>query len=160
MLRIAIIGSGLTSISAAKVLIDRGIRPTIIDCGDSLDVDRKKVVDKMSLLNYIDWNKKDLSVISANPTLHNKSEIPQKLSFGSDYFYGEADQYQQVEFDGCIPPFSYAKGGLSAGWGAAVLPPDENDLTAWPIGKKDFGFGTQIRKLPFFDPKKQITTSN
>jgi hypothetical protein len=28
------------------------------------------------------------------------------------------------------------------------------------ISKKDFGFGTQIRKLPFFDPKKQITTSN
>ena len=46
-MKIAIIGSGLASISAAKTLIDRGIRPTIIDCGDVLDSSRLKVVRKM-----------------------------------------------------------------------------------------------------------------
>lgn len=151
MLKIAIIGSGLASISAAKVLIDRGIRPTIIDCGDSLDVDRKKMVEKLSLLEPKSWNKKDLSLISANPTIHNKGEIPQKLAFGSDYFYGRVDRYQQVEFDECIPPFSYAKGGFSVGWGAAVLPPDENDLTSWPIGNKDLGhyYEMVLKGIPY-----------
>jgi|APSaa5957512535_1039671.scaffolds.fasta_scaffold02521_10 hypothetical protein len=136
-MKIAIIGSGLASISAAKALIDRGMRPTIIDCGDVLDASRVKVVDKMSQLDAENWNAADLSIVTSNPTVKNKSTIPKKLEFGSDYFYGKADQYQRVQFDGTIPPFSYAKGGFSAGWGAAVLPPDENDLTAWPIGNKE-----------------------
>ena len=93
----------------------------------------------MSQLNVENWNAADLSLITNNPTVHNKSAFPKKLEFGSDYFYGKADQYQQVQFDDTIPPFSYAKGGFSAGRGAAVLPPDENDLIAWPIGNKELG---------------------
>jgi uncharacterized protein with NAD-binding domain and iron-sulfur cluster len=44
MKRVAIVGSGLASISAAKVLVDRGVRPVIIDVGDVISQDASKVV--------------------------------------------------------------------------------------------------------------------
>jgi len=136
-MKIAIIGSGLASISAAKTLIDRGIKPTIIDSGDVLETDRSEVVDRMSKQNAGDWNEADLRVINSNSTIRHKKSLPRKFAFGSDYFYGKARQYQKVKFDKVIPPFSYAKGGFSSGWGAATLPPDDNDLTRWPIGNKE-----------------------
>ena len=34
-------------------------------------------------------------------------------------------------------PFSHAKGGFSVGWGASVLPPDDNDLDSWPIKRAE-----------------------
>ena len=136
-MNIAIVGSGLAAISAAKCLISRGLKPTIIDCGNTLEEERSSLVEKLSHLEPSDWNKSDISLLAKNPTVHNKKTFPQKLAFGSDFFYGKADQYQSVKCDGSIPPFSYAKGGFSAGWGAAVLPPDESDLSLWPIGIRE-----------------------
>ncbi len=149
--KIAIVGSGLAAVSAAKVLISRGIRPTIIDSGDILDEKISKVVERMSHLDPDNWDRADVSFITSNPTIHNKKTFPQKLAFGSDFFYGKTDQYQFIESDGIMPPVSYAKGGLSVGWGASVLPPDDNDIKSWPITNKELEpyYRSVLSELPY-----------
>ncbi len=151
MKKIAIIGSGLASISAAKVLVSRGVRPTIIDVGDTLNEEISEVVDNMARVNKTSWKLEDIKLIASNPTLDNTNKIPKKLSFGSDFFYGKKDQYQSIESDKEIPPISYAKGGFSVGWGASVLPPDDIDIESWPITNKDLEpyFKLVLSDLPY-----------
>ena len=50
-----------------------------------------------------------------------------------------------------MPPVSYAKGGLSAGWGASVLPPDATELESWPISTQDLEpyFKLVLSDLPY-----------
>jgi len=47
-LNICIIGSGLTAVAAADVLISRGYKPVILDYGNVLDNDRLSIVKRMS----------------------------------------------------------------------------------------------------------------
>jgi len=160
MQKIAIVGSGLSSISAAKILISRGVKPTIIDCGNTIDEEKVRLVERMSHLEPSDWSREDINLLTNNPTIHNKKIFPKKLAFGSDFFYGKADQYEAIKFEGAIPPFSYAKGGLSSGWGAAVLSPDEADLTLWPIGNKELNpfFKMVLADVPYSASNDNLST--
>ena len=150
MNRIAIVGSGLAAVSAAKVLIDRGVKPTLLDCGDLLDTKTSEIVERMSNLHPEKWDRLDVSHVAANESLHNKS-FPQKLAFGSDYFYGANEHHQPIITDGIPPPVSYAKGGFSVGWGASVLPPDDKDIKCWPIGNQELKpyFKKVLSDLPY-----------
>jgi len=133
MLKIAIVGSGLTAISAAKVLVKRGIKPTILDFGNELDSERLLCVKKMSSLEPSYWNKKDMKFIYNNSASHGSGSLPRKYAFGSDFFYGSSVISAPIECHGPPLPLSYAKGGFSAGWGSSVLPVDDNDIGSWPI---------------------------
>ena len=154
---IAIIGSGLASISAAKVLISRGIKPTILDVGDILDEKTKGVIDRMSGLSPREWTQLDIDFVTKNSTIHNKDKIPQKLAFGSDYFYGKNTEYMPINTEGAAPPASYAKGGFTVGWGAAVLPPDDCDIDSWPIGNEEL---TSYYKLVLNDVPYSATNDD
>lgn len=136
-MRIAVIGSGLASTAAVQELIERGVRPTIIDIGLGLDEARSQVVDRMSSRSKEEWDNIDIATITENPTVNDGSDIPKKLVFGSDYIYGTAKDESPLKHNGIVPPFSFAKGGFSAGWGAAVLPPDDNDISDWPVKNEE-----------------------
>jgi|LWDU01.1.fsa_nt_gi choline dehydrogenase-like flavoprotein len=137
MKRVAIVGSGLASISAAKVLVDRGVRPVIIDVGDVISRDASKVVDRMKGVSPEKWMKTDIEFIKNNPTLQARKGVLKKMNFGSDFFYAKENHYQSTKFDTAVTSVSYAKGGLSNGWGASALPPDDLDIKSWPISNKD-----------------------
>jgi len=138
-LNIAVIGSGLSSIGAIKALVKLGIKPIVLDVGNILEDDKKDLIKSLSSQNPIDWNAKDRdNLIKDNSISKEKSSIPKKLLFGSDFFYGKSSENAKVKSDGLMPPFSYAKGGLSAGWGAAVLPPSKYDIDNWPIDIDEF----------------------
>ena len=134
----AVIGSGLSAIAACKALIARGKRPIVFDIGIELDDEKKTVIKKLSKLSPINWKISDRIFISRNSTV-KKESIPRKLAFGSDFFYGNKDYFSKNYDNEDInpPPFSFAKGGFSEGWGAAVLPPDSCDIEDWPISKKN-----------------------
>lgn len=130
---VAVIGSGLSAIGAIRALRERGIRPTVIDRGERLDEVRAGMAEAMAGKQPAEWTAQERHDLTSNPSLKGGFAIPRKLVFGSDYFYGTPDRDAPVESTGNLPPFSYALGGLSAGWGAAVLPPQPCDLADWPL---------------------------
>lgn len=134
---VAVIGSGLSAIGAIKALRAQGIRPVVIDQGELLDDQRTSRIEELARRQPAEWSKQERRDLGSNPSLQDGSSIPKKLVFGSDYFYGKPSAKAPLEFSGNLPPFSYALGGLSAGWGAAVLPPQACDLADWPVEAKE-----------------------
>lgn len=132
-IKVAVIGSGLSAVGAIKALVRQGIRPVVLDCGETLDSRRANFADALSRKNPGEWSDEERGILGQNFSLNNGSSIPKKLLFGSDYFYGKPRAEAPVENTGNIPPFSYALGGFSVGWGAAILPPQACDLDGWPL---------------------------
>ncbi|BCA94973.1 hypothetical protein TUM19329_13340 [Legionella antarctica] len=139
MEQIAIIGSGLAAVSAAKALIKRGVKPVILDYGDTLPSDVQTIVERMSKIESHLWSNTDKEKISANTTIGNKEDLPKKLAFSSDFFYGSINKLfnNVVQKNNPLPPFSLAYGGFANGWGGAALPADDCDLQSWPITSND-----------------------
>lgn len=135
--RVAVIGSGLSAIGAIKALRSRGIRPVVIDRGEQLDDARADKVASMAKRHPSQWTEQELHDLNDNQSLKDGSAIPKKLVFSSDYFYGKPSGAAPVELNEHFPPFSYALGGFSAGWGAAVLPPQACDLSEWPVDAEE-----------------------
>ena len=136
-LNVAVIGSGLSAVGAIKALRRLGIRPTVLDWGERLGDDRARRVAVLATKPVTAWSASDRAWLNENPTVTAKTAIPRKLAFGSDYFYGASTAAAPIAGEGNLPPFSYALGGLSSGWGAAVLPPNACDLTDWPVDAEE-----------------------
>lgn len=149
---IAVVGSGLAAIAACKSLIARGLFPVVLDVGSMIDADRLSVAERMSGAAPQQWRKADIDYLTANGTMHG-GQFPKKLLFGSDYFYGRPEQasIDCQDWRADYPPFSFAKGGFSVGWGASVLPPDDCDLMDWPITSADLSryYKIVLSTLPY-----------
>ena len=59
--------------------------------------------------------------------------VPLKLVYGSDFAYREADEHLGVHYENVGLRPSFAKGGLSNVWGAAMMPFLESDMEEWPF---------------------------
>lgn len=132
-MRVAVIGSGLSALGAIKALVAQGACPIVIDVGEELEKDKAQRATALSGLTPEKWTAADRQWLNSNPTVDSGSRIPKKLVFGSGYFYGKDRKEAPIQPEGNLPPLSYALGGLSAGWGAAVLPPHQEDLHDWPV---------------------------
>ena len=147
MEKIVVIGSGLSAVGAIKALISQGIVPTVIDKGLDMDPQTQNLIQNLSLKLPSQWSKLERNSIGINPSAEKTDGIPKKMVFGSDYFYGKSTSEFPISSVGNPPPFSYALGGLSAGWGAAVLPPKKQDITDWPIDyDRLLGFCSEVLK--------------
>ena len=135
-MKVAVIGTGLASTATIKALIDKGIKPTVLDVGESLSKDKEELKKQIAKKSPENWTFSERDQLFENNTIKT-SKFPKKLAFGSDYFYGESSTIQKVDSKGPPPPFSLAKGGFSVGWGASVLPPSDDDLKEWPISLAD-----------------------
>ncbi len=67
------------------------------------------------------------------PLRYNNEGAPLKLAFGSDYVYRDTDALQPVVTEGVDAYRALASGGLSALWGAAILPYSDADFDGWPV---------------------------
>lgn len=136
--------------ATANALMRRGVKPVIIDFGLTDREDKSALIGELASVSPSEWNFDIKNKLFSNPTLMQQS-IPQKLAFGSDYFYGKSIPHAEVRFETASPPFSYAQGGLSAGWGAAVLPPDDCDIADWPVKNAQLApyFKQVLEALPY-----------
>lgn len=135
-MKVCVIGSGLAAVGAIEGLVARGVCPVVLDVGKTLDATIEKRAKSLAERNPSFWTRSERESISDNLTTHAK-DLPRKLVFGSDYFYGSSLDKARLNGKGDLPPFSYALGGLSIGWGSAALLPDECDLHDWPVASRD-----------------------
>jgi choline dehydrogenase-like flavoprotein len=133
---IAVIGSGLAGVFAARALAARGLKVTMLDVGETLDARRAAIVTRLRGLEPEAWLPAERDLISANATVGG-DELPKKMHFGADYIYAEQRPFARVITNtaGRAPFPTFARGGFSNIWGAAVLPPDACDMADWPISR-------------------------
>ena len=127
-----VIGSGPVGVACAKALIERGRSVRMLDVGLTLEPERAALVEKLKNSQPEQWSRDDLAVYQAgmNPDVGG---VPLKLVYGSDFAYREADQHLGVHYENVGLRPSFARGGLSTVWGAAMMPFLERDLGEWPF---------------------------
>jgi choline dehydrogenase-like flavoprotein len=129
-----VIGSGPASISCAQALVDDGYRVVILDAGIELEAERQQAVD--ALLTSARWDEATQAPFKADIDAIVRG-VPFKKRFGSDYPYREVLEHLCVQADEVTTFASFAKGGLSTVWGAAVLPYRAEDIADWPITTRE-----------------------
>ena len=135
MPRDLVLGSGPSAIAAAAALTARGREVLMLDAGTVLEAERSALRTRMGSQEPHEWSAQDRAAITPAPASDKGGIRP----FGSDFLfrtpYSEALWSENTDVHALRP--SFAKGGLSNGWGSAVLPYRDEDMDAWPIGAAD-----------------------
>ncbi len=159
-MRIAIIGSGLSALACAHALIRRGLKPVVIDAGQSLEPHKQAIVDRMAQQLPGEWQDRDLEAISDNPSLA-RGGVPKKLVFGSDYIYANDETQITNASDRTAAVTTLAKGGYSNAWGATILPAAQCDLEGdWPFSLERLAphYAQVMKWLPLSSGTDQLET--
>ena len=133
---ICIVGSGLSAIATAAALVARGIRPTILDVGIEPASDAARLKMRLGSVEPDSWCADE--VVPAKRTGSVAANgIPRKLYFGSDFVFQEAEHSVALAAN-CASMFrSFAVGGFSSVWGAAIQPVKDREISGWPISASD-----------------------
>jgi choline dehydrogenase-like flavoprotein len=125
-----VVGSGLAGVACSMALIARGEEVTMLDAGLGLEPELQNVVAGLSREKPREW---DPGALARIKVLGGGEGVPRKLVYGSEYAYEHPAGQQPVTGKGVDFAPSYALGGLSNAWGAAMLPYLQSDIDDWPI---------------------------
>jgi choline dehydrogenase-like flavoprotein len=129
---IYVVGSGPAGVSCAKALLEQGAQVTMLDSGLELEPERRDRVVQLKNTTLEKWQPDDLAFLK-EATSAGVSGIPLKYAYGSDFPYRDPGVDWRLDLDGVDTRPSFAKGGLSTVWGAAVLPYRADDIRDWPV---------------------------
>jgi hypothetical protein len=133
---IYIIGSGLSAVTAAVALVQRGVRPIILDAGITPCLEAQELKARLSTTMPDSWLPEDLARSHrTGPAAVNG--IPRKLRFASDFAFEEVRYAAPLEITHASVHRSFAAGGFSNVWGAVIQPLETRDMSAWPISPED-----------------------
>lgn len=153
-----VIGSGLAAVGAIRALLKRGIRPVVLDIGRELPSDLEQTRRSMSLREPTHWSADEWRELGRNESTARR--VPRKLVFGSGFFYAEEEAIMESWNQEILgsPPWSPARGGFSVGWGAAVLPPAQSDISDWPITRPELleNMRTVLEGVPLSEPDDEL----
>ena len=125
----AVIGSGPAGVAAARALLELGLPVTILDAGRELPVAAAKLQAQLAGSEPEAWDEGTLEALrNAGPEDHG--DVPLKRLFGSEHSYHFDSR---VNADDASILGSFARGGLSNVWGAAIMPFSDSDTCNWPI---------------------------
>ena len=127
-----IIGSGPAGVAAASALLERGRRVLLLDAGATLDLNAAALRERLGAVEPANWSKAvRVRMGAARRTEHTDS----MRLFGSDFLFRAPAPVRGWGVDAAIHALrpSFARGGLSNGWGASVLPYRQEDIADWPI---------------------------
>lgn len=113
-------------------LLARGREVVMVDVGERLETDRETLRTRLAGLDPGHWAPEDVAEFK-RPQLEGGDAIRR---YGSDFIFRDPDGAAAPLAGSNFRP-SFAYGGLSNGWGAAVLPYRQEDLTGWPIRIED-----------------------
>lgn len=136
-----VVGSGPAGVACARALLENGEEVLMLDVGLDLEPGRKRSVSKLQTAasqdeigdeegELIREMKRDMLATNSG------GSMPKKLRYGSDYPYRKTEEALQITRENAGGSASLGKGGLSAVWGAQVLPFREEDLDDWVIDAK------------------------
>src|SRR5579871_5782509 len=133
---IYVVGSGPAGVSFATALLQKGAQVTLLDTGLELDVSTSSKLPPLQDSGPEKWQPSDLAFMKDSISA-SVAGIPLKYAYGSDFPYRDPGVEWQLEMQGVETRPSFAQGGLSTVWGAAILPYRNSDLRDWPINEKD-----------------------
>ncbi len=129
-----VLGSGPAGIACASALLRRGRKVILVDPGRVLPADRAALAadfrrhpDAASYLQRLRALRRDLP----------RAMRDRKLPFSSTYLYDEVERYLPADLHGASVTRALSSGGLSAVWGATVMPMAEESFRNWPITRTE-----------------------
>lgn len=134
---IYVIGSGPTGVACAAALVDAGAEVTLLDVGRRLEPERQADVTRLASVEPEAWEPQMVAPLTPSPFRAGGGSSALKLAFGSTFPYA-GEEGDLGEQDGTVCVQSFARGGLSTVWGAAVLPCAVDEIADWPVKAEDF----------------------
>jgi len=131
-----VIGSGPTGTAAACALIGKGHPVRMVDVGLRLEDYRQRVVDQLAGSTHDRWDPAAVEILRSGANADSKG-LALKQLFGSDFPYRDASEALRLTIPNDSLKPSFALGGLSNVWGAAVMPYNDRDLRGWPLSEAD-----------------------
>lgn len=124
-----VIGSGPAGVSVAMARLARGHDVIMIDGGKKLTAELHSRKSDMAGSSPADWSAAQIDSWQS-PQFDNPEGTA--LRYGSDHAQNRAeDVFEKAQW--FAGRSSFAVGGLSNVWGAAVLPNRQADMTDWPV---------------------------
>ncbi len=134
---IIVVGSGPAGVAAAAALLRGGSTVTMLNAGVDIEPERRVILDKLRGQAPPDWDPSSIDFIKTGMKPSARG-VPRKLSYGSDFPFQAADEYLNLAGPATInTAASFACGGFSNVWGAAIMPYSSSDIAGWPIGIDD-----------------------
>ena len=132
MAEYCVVGSGPAAVACAHALLSSGARVRMLDAGLRLEPDRRPLIDRLAHTPMEQWAESDLEEFRAdvNPEVGG---VPLKLVYGSDFAYRLAGETLGVSYQNAGLRPSFAAGGLTNVWGAAMMPYADGDMLDWPF---------------------------
>lgn len=130
---IVVVGSGPAGIACSRALAERGHEVTILDAGHGPDPEIARKYKPLSAAEPEDWDPALVEELRGEFSV-TRDELPPKPVLGSLHPYAPRDPSAPAKGSGVGLTPSLGRGGLSAVWGAAMLPYRERDLVGWPLG--------------------------
>lgn len=127
-----VVGSGPAGIACARALAERGHEVTILDAGHGPDEDMARKYASLSSGSPVEWDAELVEELRAEFQV-SRDDLPPKPVLGSLHPYAPQDPSAPTAGSGVGLTPSLGRGGLSAVWGAAMLPYRASDLAGWPL---------------------------
>jgi len=127
-----VIGSGPAGVACATGLLGKGLEVTLIDAGLQLEEPRQRALESLQETSPSEWRGERGGFLRDGMSA-GSAGVPLKMAYGSDFAYRTLAGTADLVLQGASISASYAQGGLSNVWGAAVLPYRQSDLTGWPF---------------------------
>jgi len=130
-------------------LIACGLSPLVLDAGERLEPERQALVDTLADLP-LPWPGDTVAQLTDNPTLSGKG-IPRKVLFGSEFLYGWDRPHSPLTTNESFVAPTFAYGGYSIAWGAAMLPIHKDEMADWPISRHalEASYARTIEAMPY-----------
>ncbi len=130
-----VVGSGPAGVSAAWALLKQGRTVTMLDVGEQLESEQEELRLRLAGNKPKRWSEADVAAYT-NPRTSEK--IDTIRPFGSDFLFRDSVGFfnGQPELDSVGLRPSFARGGLSNGWGSSILPYSQGDINDWPVAAR------------------------
>jgi choline dehydrogenase-like flavoprotein len=146
---VIVIGSGPAGMAATWALAERGHKVTVLDVGRRPDERVSQRYAELSERPPEEWRTELVEELRREFGV-GRSKLPPKPVLGSLHPYAPSDPSAPAPGSGIGLTPSLGRGGLSAVWGAAILPYREMDLAGWPLRLEDLApfYGSVLEFLP------------